>query len=44
MDKSEAITGLQPVHPGEVLAEDVFPASGLTKTEFARRLGLSRDA
>ena len=31
-----------PTHPGEMLAEDVIPATGLTKTEVARRLGISR--
>lgn len=38
------IAGLRPVHPGEVLREDIIPASGLSKTEFARRLGISREA
>lgn len=31
-----------PTHPGEMLAEDVIPATGLSKTEVARRLGISR--
>ncbi len=44
MTNSEAIAGLEPVHQGEVLSEDVFPETGLTKTEFARRLGMSREA
>ncbi|MEZ5692803.1 MAG: HigA family addiction module antitoxin [Altererythrobacter sp.] len=43
-DRSDAIAGLGPVHPGEVLSEDVFPETGLTKTEFAKRLGMSREA
>lgn len=34
--------GLSPMHPGELLREDVLPALGLTKTEVARRLGVSR--
>ncbi|HTK71941.1 MAG TPA: HigA family addiction module antitoxin [Croceibacterium sp.] len=38
------IAGLPPVHPGEVLSEDVVPASGLNKTAFAKRLGMSREA
>ena len=38
------IGGLGPVHPGEVLAEDVFPATGLTKTALAKRLNISREA
>jgi addiction module HigA family antidote len=32
----------RPTHPGEVLREDVLPALGLTQTEFAKRLGVSR--
>ena len=36
------------MHPGEVLSEDVFPATGqgqlLAKTEFACRMGMSREA
>jgi addiction module HigA family antidote len=32
----------KPVHPGAVLREDVLPALGLTQTELARRLGVSR--
>lgn len=31
-----------PTHPGAVLREDVLPALGMTQTEFARRLGVSR--
>ena len=31
-----------PIHPGEVLREDVLPALGLSVTETARRLGVSR--
>lgn len=31
-----------PVHPGEVLREDVLPALGLSVSEAARRLGVSR--
>ncbi|MBV6658557.1 MAG: HigA family addiction module antidote protein [Devosiaceae bacterium] len=33
---------LRPIHPGEILAEDVLPATGLSKTAFAARLGVSR--
>ena len=32
----------QPIHPGEVLREDVLPALGLSISELARRLGVSR--
>lgn len=31
-----------PIHPGEVLREDVFPALDLSVSEAARRLGVSR--
>jgi addiction module HigA family antidote len=33
-----------PPHPGEVLADTVLAAGGLTVSEFARRLGVSRVA
>lgn len=32
----------RPTHPGAVLREDVLPALGMTQTELARRLGVSR--
>ena len=32
----------RPTHPGAVLREDVLPALGITQTEFADRLGVSR--
>src|SRR6202045_1037385 len=31
-----------PSHPGALLREDVIPATGKTKTEIARLLGISR--
>ncbi|MDE2487200.1 MAG: HigA family addiction module antidote protein [Alphaproteobacteria bacterium] len=34
--------GLRPVHPGELLREDVLPAFGRPKAEIARLLGISR--
>jgi addiction module HigA family antidote len=36
------LRGLRPVHPGEILREDVLPALGKPKTEVARLLGISR--
>jgi antitoxin HigA-1 len=33
-----------PPHPGEVLQDTVLGAGGITVTEFARRLGVSRVA
>ena len=35
-------SGLRPVHPGELLREDVLPALGRSKAEIARLLGVSR--
>ena len=31
-----------PIHPGEILREDVLPSIGLSVSEAARRLGISR--
>lgn len=31
-----------PSHPGEVLREDIAPATGKSKSEIARMLGISR--
>ena len=36
------LAGLTPVHPGEVLREDVFPALNRPMAELARLLGTSR--
>ena len=35
-------SGLPPMHPGELLREDVLPAIGKPKSEVARLLGISR--
>ena len=35
-------SGRAPIHPGEVVREDVLPALGLSVSEAARRLGVSR--
>jgi antitoxin HigA-1 len=32
----------KPTHPGAILREDVLPALGMTQTELARRLDVSR--
>jgi len=34
--------GLPPMHPGELLREEILPALGWPKTEIARLLGVSR--
>ena len=31
-----------PVHPGEIMREDILPALGLSVSEAARRMGVSR--
>jgi antitoxin HigA-1 len=36
------LKGLRPIHPGEILREDILPAVGRPKTEIARLLGISR--
>lgn len=33
---------IEPVHPGEVLRKDAFPALGITKPALAEALGVSR--
>ena len=42
MDRSQARNGLPPMHPGELLREDILPALGRTRAEIARLLGISR--
>lgn len=32
----------RPTHPGEILREDILPAAGLSQTELAARIGVSR--
>ncbi len=39
MEKKSA---LPPVHPGEILKEDVLPSAGLSVTAAAKALGVSR--
>lgn len=34
--------GLPPMHPGELLREEILPSLGRPKTEIARLLGVSR--
>jgi addiction module HigA family antidote len=38
----ERRNGLPPIHPGEILKEDVLPSTGLSVTGAARALGVSR--
>ena len=34
--------GLPPIHPGEIIREDILPEVGLTVTAAAKALGVSR--
>ena len=38
----ESKNGLPPVHPGEILKEDILPSAGLSVTAAAKALGVSR--
>src|SRR5271155_4202495 len=38
----ERRNGLPPVHPGEIIKEDILPAVGLSVTAAAKTLGVSR--
>jgi addiction module HigA family antidote len=42
MPKKLPKRGLPPMHPGELLREEILPALGRPKTEIARLLGVSR--
>lgn len=42
MPRNSLLKSLRPVHPGEILREDVLPALVRPKTEIARLLGISR--
>ena len=44
MTRTSPAAGLRPVHPGELLREDVLPALGRPKAEIARLLGISRQS
>ena len=38
----ERKNGLPPVHPGEIIKEDILPSAGLSVTAAAKSLGVSR--
>jgi antitoxin HigA-1 len=42
MRKKQPKRGLPPMHPGELLREEILPALHRPKTEIARLLGVSR--
>ena len=42
MTKKLPKRGLPPMHPGELLREEILPALGRPKTEIAKLLGVSR--
>ena len=44
MSKNRLLRGLKPMHPGELLREDILPSLGKPKAEIARLLGISRQA
>lgn len=44
MDTRPAPCGLPPMHPGELLREDIIPALGRPVGEIAALLGISRQA
>ena len=44
MTAASLLTGLDSVHPGEILREDILPALGRPKAEIARLLGTSRQS
>jgi addiction module HigA family antidote len=42
MTRNRLLRGLEPMHPGELLREEILPALARPKTEIARLLGISR--
>ena len=44
MSNNPLTAGLRPIHPGELLREDVLPALGRPKAEIARLLNISRQS
>ena len=36
------LNGMRPIHPAELLREDIIPALGRPKAEIARLMGISR--
>ena len=44
MTRPRLTAGLRPVHPDELLSEDVPPAPDKPKAEIARLLGISRQS
>jgi addiction module HigA family antidote len=41
---NDLLRGIRPIHPGEILREDVLPAIARPKTEIADLLGISRQS
>jgi addiction module HigA family antidote len=42
MVRNPMTAGLKPMHPGELLREEILPAIGKPKTEIAELLGIGR--
>jgi plasmid maintenance system antidote protein VapI len=40
MSRNPLLKALKPMHPGELLREDVLPSLGKSKSEFASLLGV----
>lgn len=40
--RSKKKNGLPPIHPGEIIREDILPLTGLSVTAAAKALGVSR--
>ena len=43
-NETQRLKSRRPTPPGELLAEDVLPATGLSKSEIAGLLGISRQS
>lgn len=44
MEDANALAGLDPMHPGELLREEILPAIGLNEIEMAENLSLDETA
>jgi antitoxin HigA-1 len=44
VSRNPLLKELKPMHPGEMLREDILPSLGKSKSEIASLLGVSPDA
>ena len=42
MDDDQDLPGFEPPHPGEYIRKDILPALGMTITDLAEHLGVTR--